>query len=224
MGTPIVIFDLDGTLIDSAPDIHAAASRLLKREGVPPLTFDDIRSFIGRGVPGLIDRIIEASQLAPESRERLIASFLDDYNARSTELTRVFPDVAPCLQKLREFGFRLGVCTNKPLASATRILKVYDLFDAFEAVVGGDSFPAVKPDPAGLVSLIGTLGGGPALYVGDSAIDAQTASRARTLFGLFTEGYLNARLESVRYTFRFDAFSELPLVTEEVFAHQGVFV
>jgi len=224
MGTPIVIFDLDGTLIDSAPDIHAAASRLMKAEGLPPLTFDQIRSFIGRGVPTLIDRIIEASELKPEDRERLIAAFLDDYNVRSTELTRVFPDVESCLEKLKWLGFRLGVCTNKPLTPTTHILKTYGLYDAFEAVVGGDSFPTVKPDPTGLESLIGTLGGGPALYVGDSAVDSLTASRARTLFGLFTEGYLNARLETVRYTFRFEAFSELPLVTEEVFAHQGVFV
>lgn len=224
MGAPIVIFDLDGTLIDSAPDIHAASARLLSNEGVTPLPFETVRSFIGHGVPALVDQIIEETRLDSADRERLIAAFLKDYSANSAVHTRIFPDVRSSLSRLRGLGYRLGVCTNKPVAPTHDILDALGLSDLFDAVVGGDSLPTQKPDPTGLCGLVNLLGNGPALFVGDSAVDAMTAVRSKVLFGLFTEGYLNARIETVRYTFRFEAYADLPMITEEIFAHQGVMV
>ncbi len=224
MDAPIVIFDLDGTLIDSVPDIHAAASRLLEAEGCTPLPLATIRSFIGHGVPALIDQIIAVAALDCSKREQLIAMFLEDYNANAAVLTTLFPGVLDCLEFFKNRGFKLGVCTNKPLEPTLAILNAFGISDRFDTVVGGDCFPSKKPDPEGLNSAILRLGGGPALYVGDSAVDAKTASRANVLFGLFSGGYLNADINDVRYTFRFASFEELPPLTEEVFGHQGVFV
>ncbi len=221
MGAPIVVFDLDGTLVDSAPDIHAAAARLLAAEGREPLPLETIRSFIGRGVPALIDQICDAVRLRPLDRDRLIAMFLEDYNANAAVLTRPFPGVPECLGFLAQQGFRIGVCTNKPLDPTMAILEALDLIEWIEGVAGGDSQPAKKPDPAGLNSVVDRLGNGTVLYIGDSVIDAETAARARVMFGLFTSGYLNADIATLHYTFRFDDFHALPKVVEKVFAHQG---
>ena len=221
MTSPIVVFDLDGTLIDSLPDIHAASARLLAAEGLAPLPLERIRAFIGHGVPALIDQIIAATPLDAADLDRLIAAFLADYNANSAHLTRLYPNVLQCLTRLNDLGFRLGVCTNKPLEPTQHILKAYGLSDLICGVVGGDSFPAKKPDPTGLKSLIERLGNGPALYIGDSAIDALTATRAAIPFGLFTEGYLNANPADVHSTFQFDAFGELASIVEDLLARPG---
>lgn len=220
MTEPIVVFDLDGTLIDSAPDIHAASARLLTAEGVEPLSFDTIRSFIGHGVPALIDQIIFATGLSTTDRERLISEFLDDYNANATVLTRLFPDTLNCLSQFKQMGFRIGVCTNKPLLPTLGILEALNLSEFIDDVVGGDCFPNKKPDPTGLNSLVSKLGNGPTLYIGDSVVDAQTAERAGIPFGLFTKGYLNGRPDDVHCSFKFEAFADLAQIVEELFSHQ----
>jgi len=216
MTAPVLIFDLDGTLIDSAPDIHAAAARLLKREGEPPLSFQVIRSFIGNGVPVLIDRIIEATELDPAHKDHYLAEFLEDYGAHATDLTVPYPGVVSALEAVRDQSMSLAVCTNKPEAPTLQILADLGLDRFFTAVIGGDSLPEKKPDPSGLLFLKDHLGGGPTLFIGDSEVDAQTAERAGLPFAFFTNGYCKVPVADLAIAATFDAFDELPLLVEQI--------
>lgn len=207
---PILIFDLDGTLIDSAPDLHAAACRMLEAEGEVPLPLATIRSFIGNGIPVLVDRIISATALSPEDRDRHVAGFLADYQAHATDLTVPYPDVTETLAALKQAGHALAVCTNKPAAPAQAILADLGLAPIFDDLIGGDSLLSRKPDPEGLICLRERLGGGPVLYVGDSEVDAQTAQNAGVPFALFTEGYRKSPVGEIPHVAAFSRFSELP--------------
>ncbi|WP_428672603.1 phosphoglycolate phosphatase [Roseibium sp.] len=210
-----LIFDLDGTLIDSAPDLHAASNRMLAREDRPSLSLETVRSFIGNGIPTLVDRVMAASDLDKGERDRLIAEFVTDYNARATELTRPYPGVVDALRKFRDLGLRLAICTNKPVGPTETILDDLGLAEFFSAIVGGDSFPERKPDPRGVLSLAQELGGSQALYIGDSEVDAETALRAKLPFFLFTEGYRKTPVEDLQHARSFDDFNVLPRLVEE---------
>jgi len=216
MTAPILIFDLDGTLIDSAPDIHAAAARLLVLEGREALSFETIRSFIGNGVPVLIDRIIGASGLDPARKDAYLQHFLEDYTARATDLTVPYPGVVGALEAVRDQGMALAVCTNKPEAPTLQILADLGLDHFFQAVVGGDSMDRKKPDPSGLLSLKDRLGGGPTLFVGDSEVDAQTAERAGLPFAFFTEGYCKVPAADLTFSAAFSSFGDLPLLADDL--------
>lgn len=214
--TPILIFDLDGTLIDSARDLHAAACRLLETEGRPPLSLATIRSFIGNGIPVLVDRIIAATALDPDDRNRLVATFLEDYQAHATDLTTPYPDVAATLAELKQAGHALAVCTNKPAAPARDILVDLGLADLFDDLIGGDSLSTRKPDPEGLIALRNRLGAGPVIYVGDSEVDAETAQNAGLPFALFTEGYRKRPVDEIPHEVSFSSFSDLPGLVENL--------
>ncbi|EFO29861.1 phosphoglycolate phosphatase, bacterial [Roseibium sp. TrichSKD4] len=216
--TPILIFDLDGTLIDSALDIHAASARLLQREGLDPLSLEVIRSFVGNGVPTLIDRIIAATDLPADGRTRYVESFLEDYEMHATDLTVPYSGVVEVLDAYLASGYKMGVCTNKPYAPTVKILKDLDLERFFSGVVGGDSYPERKPDPTGLLALGAELGAGPVLFIGDSEVDAETADRAKLPFLLFTEGYRKTPVEDLIVRESFSDFSKLPTLIEELLA------
>lgn len=189
----ILVFDLDGTLIDSAPDIHVAANRLMAEEGLPPQPFDRLRRMIGHGVPHLIDCLMKATRMPPdlERDADLVARYTAGYE-NAVDLTRPYPWVPQTLERLAAAGHRMGLCTNKPLAATRAVLAHLDLAQHFPVIVAGDSPHPRKPDPAPLLAAIAGLGGGPATYVGDHEVDAATASAAGVPFVLFTEGYRSA--------------------------------
>ena len=146
----ILVFDLDGTLIDSAPDIHAAANRLLAEEGLPPQPFERVRAMIGHGVPYLIDRLMQASHMPPDQgrNARLVARYSAGYEA-AVDLTRPYPYVHETLDRLAAAGHRMGLCTNKPLAAVRAVLAHFDLAQYFPVIVAGDSaHPRKPPRPA----------------------------------------------------------------------------
>lgn len=204
-----VVFDLDGTLIDSAPDIRAIANAVLAAEGAAPLTLAETRSFIGHGTATFIARMIAARDL-PETRTgRLHAAFLDRYDD-AHDLTAVYPGVDEALDALARAGMLLGICTNKPLRATRAVLDRLGLAARFVAVIGGDSLSVTKPHPAPLCLALETLGAGPAVYVGDSEVDHQTASAARVPFALFTGGYRKAPVEAFEGARPFDHHAALP--------------
>lgn len=205
-----VVFDLDGTLIDSAPDIHAAAARLLAEEGRAALPLPVIRSFIGNGVPTLIERVIAAAGLEPADHPRLTGRFMAFYDAAPADLTRPFPGVPEALAVLAGEGFVLGLCTNKP-ASATRGVLAALGLERFEAMVCGDSMAVRKPDPDVLEETFRRLGAD-GIYVGDSEVDAETAERAVRPFALFTGGYRKTAVEAIRHDRSFGDFADLPAI------------
>ena len=204
-----IVFDLDGTLVDSAPDIHAIANAVLAEEGLAPITFAQARSFIGNGAPVFVRRLREARGVPDAEQPRLLAAFIARYEGAVT-LTAPYPGVAGALEALAGNGHALGLCTNKPIGPARSVLAHFGLDRHLAAVVGGDSLPVHKPDPALLQAVFAALGDGACLYVGDSEVDAETAARAGVPFVLFTEGYRKSPVDALPHTAAFSDFSALP--------------
>lgn len=203
-----IVFDLDGTLIDSLPDIRAGVNKALAQIGVAPLSADKVRSFVGGGVDVLWDRIVAATGIDPAKKPDLMAAFMAGYESSHTETT-LYPGVLDALRVLKDQGHPLGICTNKPLEPAISVLQHMGIIDFFDTIIGGDSTLQKKPDPLPLKVTFDALGG-PGIYVGDSEFDALTAERLQSTFLLFTEGYRNAPAEDLYHTALFHDYSELP--------------
>ncbi|MDE4096655.1 MULTISPECIES: phosphoglycolate phosphatase [Rhodobacterales] len=211
-----IVFDLDGTLVDSAADIHAAVTQMLTEFGTPPLTLARVTSFIGNGIPNLVRLVMRDSGI-PEADENLaITRMMAYYAAHPADLSQPYPGVTDCLTRLQEAGIRLGVCTNKFRAPALQILEALDLMQYFEVVVGGDTLPVRKPDPAPLHHAFEALGGTSRMYAGDSEVDAETAQRAGIDFALFTQGYRKTPVDQLVTACTFDAFRHLPAIADRV--------
>ena len=212
-----IVFDLDGTLVDSALDIHAAANKMLATLDHVPLDLPTITSFIGNGLPKLVERVMRARGIDPARHEELTQVTLEIYSKASADLTRPYPNMVAALETLDAAGYVMGVCTNKPVVPAEDILNALNLMRFFKLVIGGDSLPVKKPDPAPLVKSFDDLGATARLYVGDSEVDAATAHAAGIDFALFTEGYRKVPVEELPYRAKFDDFAALPGIVEDAF-------
>ncbi len=188
-----IVFDLDGTLVDSAGDLQFAANKMLEDIPRPPLDRETVIRFVGRGVEVLVRRVLDHAGVTAEEdefRERL-AAFGRHYGASLTEKTRSYPGVEALLDKLFSRGIALGVCTNKPETPARVLCDHLGISRYFGAIVGGDTLPFKKPDPRPLLHTVGLLGSTEAetLYVGDSDTDYRTAKAAGVPFVFFEGGY-----------------------------------
>lgn len=207
--TDAIVFDLDGTLVDSAPDLHAAANKVLANYNKPPLTLEKVTSFIGNGIPNLV-RLARIECGLPEAEEELMKTLmLEYYSAHPADLSCPYPGVIDALTALAATGYKLGVCTNKFREPSVQILDALKLSHFFDVVIGGDSLPVKKPDPAPLFAAFSELKATTRLYVGDSEVDAETAERAEIAFGLFTRGYRKTPVEELTSSFTFDSFEDL---------------
>lgn len=213
----LVVFDLDGTLIDSAPDIRAAVNKMLADEGQTPLDLPTVISFIGNGLPKLVERVIAHVGLDAGRHKELTAITLDHYKAATTELTRPYHGVVAALEALKQAGHVLALCTNKPEEPARAILSDLGIAYFFNGVVGGDTLDVKKPDPAPLLHIIRDLDVAQVLYVGDSEVDAETAERAGIRFTLFTEGYRKSPVSQIPHLKSFNDFSALPDLVSNAF-------
>ncbi len=214
-----ILFDLDGTLIDSAPDIHRVANEVLALEGLREISLAQARSFVGSGVPVFVSRLLAAQVQPPEGalHARMVAAFSARYE-HAHALTTLYPGVREALAALAQAGYPLGLCTNKPIGPTRAVLVHFGLADTFAAVICGDSLPERKPDPAPLLRTTAELGAACALFVGDSEIDAETAERAGLPFALFTEGYRKSPPEALAHAVRFSQFAELPALVARIAA------
>ncbi|VAW22632.1 Phosphoglycolate phosphatase [hydrothermal vent metagenome] len=219
----VIIFDLDGTLIDSAPDICSAVNRMLAGQNLAPLSLMIVRSFIGNGIPRLVERVMAEAKIvfSKEKHAALTKEFTKDYFANPAELTRLYPDVRKTLEILQNQGFSMGICTNKAYGVTSRVLRQLQLEQYFTSVIGGDTLKVNKPDPAMLLASIRELGGGEAIFVGDSEVDEETAGAAKVDFILFEGGYLKGSPEAVKSVARFGQFSQLPSLVKKI-ARQGL--
>ncbi|MDJ1159827.1 phosphoglycolate phosphatase [Chelatococcus sp. SYSU_G07232] len=179
---PIAVFDLDGTLADTAPDLIGTLNIILAREGLPALPLAQARDLIGAGARALIERglAVNGRTIAPDHLDALYADFLAIYADRIAEETRLFPGVTAALARLTAAGWQLAVCTNKVASHSVQLLAALGIADRFAAICGRDSFPYCKPDPRHLTATIAQAGGDPAraVMIGDSRTDIDTARAA----------------------------------------------
>jgi phosphoglycolate phosphatase len=179
---PIVVFDLDGTLVDTAPDLINALNYILDREGLPPVPLHLARNMIGAGARRLLERGLELDgrSVGREDIDRLTKDFIDYYAAHIADASRPFEGLEGALDDLAARGYRFAVCTNKLEWLSKRLLDQLGLSTRFAAICGADTFGVSKPDPAILQQTIARAGGqlSAAIMVGDAGPDIGVARRA----------------------------------------------
>lgn len=182
MTAPTIVFDLDGTLIDTAPDLIDTLNVVFAREGLPAVPYDAARNLIGGGARAMIVRGIEAEgrALTPAMLDQLFADFIAHYSEHIADRSRPFPGLIDTLDTLAAQGHRLAVCTNKLEGLSRLLLDALKLTHRFAAICGQDTFGIQKPDPEVLRRTIAAAGGSPqhAIMIGDSLTDIRTARAA----------------------------------------------
>ena len=210
-----LIFDLDGTLVDSVPDLAAAVNRLMATRSLPGFAAPAITAMVGDGAAALVARAFAAHGHPPDAAA--LADFLADYGAHAAEASRPYPGVGEGLAILAARGWRLAVCTNKPEAPARSLLAALGLARYFAAVAGGDSFPVRKPDPAHLLGTLAAAGGSlpDALMVGDHHNDME-AARAAGMPAIFAAwGYGTPAMAEAAAAIA-AAFTDVPDIAERL--------
>ncbi len=220
--SPIVVFDLDGTLAETAPDIMRVLNVILVREQLPTLPLERARELVGAGARALIERGFRVSgrPLEPETLERLFEDFLLIYAEDVASDSFIHDGVPEAMATLAAEGFKLAVCTNKPILHTRLILDHFGITDRFAAVAGRDSFPYHKPDPRHLTLTIEAAGGDPAraVMIGDSRTDIDTARAAGIPSICVPFGYTDVPIESLNPDRVIRHFDELAGAVREVLA------
>ena len=211
-----IVFDLDGTLIDSAPDIQNIANASLTKIDVPPISLEETHSFIGEGIQNFVERMRKARDVSDEYQKLLLEDMTARYET-AVGLTVMYPGVLEALTTLAQ-SHQLGICTNKLHRPSVAILKHLEIEHYFQTVWGGDNSLARKPNPAPLEAAFDDLGSGFRIYVGDSEIDAETAQRAKVPFILFTEGYRKNPIDQIPHDLAFNSFADLAARINEILA------
>lgn len=210
----VIAFDLDGTLVDTAPDLVGTLNVLLRDEGLPTLPLDEARPFIGRGARWLIERGFEAAgqHLHPARVQPLFDRFIAHYLDHIADESRPFPGCEAALDALKARGARLCVCTNKRTDLSVALLEAVGLATRFEAVIGADSTPAIKPDPRHLQAAVDAVGGdiGRTILVGDAATDAGAARAAEAGLILVSFGYTEIPAADLAPDILIHSFDDLP--------------
>ena len=182
IGTPTIVFDLDGTLVDTAPDLVATLNSIFAHEGLPPIAYESARNMVGGGARAMIERGLKAEgrKLPDAEVDRMFRDFIAHYGAHIADHSRPFNGAEIALDELAGRGYRLAVCTNKLEWLSVRLLEALCLSRRFAAICGADTFGVQKPEPEILRRTIGRAGGHPdaAVMVGDSATDIATARAA----------------------------------------------
>lgn len=208
-----VVFDLDGTLVDTAPDLVGTLNALLGQEGLEPLPLSDARPMIGRGARAMIERgFTAAGQTLDEARlSDLFERFIGHYREHIADASAPFPGVVEALDRLAGAGARLAVCTNKRTDLSVLLLQRLALADRFAAVIGADAAPAAKPDPRHLLAAVEAAGGTPSrmVMVGDSASDAGAARAAGAGLVLVSFGYTETPAHQLGADILIDHFDAL---------------
>ncbi len=211
---PIVVFDLDGTLADTALDLIATLNVLLTREGLPALPLAQARDLIGAGARPLIERGYESAgvPLPAALREELYVQFLDHYHHHIADHSLLFPGAEAALDRLAEQGFRLAVCTNKLEAHALELLRALGVLERFAYVAGKNTFDFCKPDPRHLLETIARADGDSrrAVMVGDSRTDIDTAKAAGIPVVGVTFGYTAVPVRDLSPDIAIDELAALP--------------
>jgi len=219
-----VVFDLDGTLIDSIPDVCAAVNVMLEDHGRPPLSLDTLRGMVGHGAGAMLDKAFEATGGGP-TPDGALARYLGAYRAHPTDNTRIYDGAVELLDILSAAGVVLGICTNKPGEMTRLVLDGLGLHERFAAVVCGDETPYPKPDGRHVTATLAAMGlmeadGGAAplraVFVGDALPDVQAARAAGLSSVVVTFGYDGVAAMRFGADAVIDHFSQLPPLLEHL--------
>ncbi len=200
--SPLIVFDLDGTLIDTAPDLVAAVNYVLHREGLQPLPMESARKMIGSGARALIERGLEQEGAikTPAEVSRMTDDFIEYYRQHIADESRPFEGLDDALDALAADGFRFAVCTNKLEGLSKLLLDKLEMSSRFAAICGADTFGVSKPDPTPLRETVARAGGelATAIMVGDSGTDIGAARRAGIPVIGVTFGYTLVPIEDLK--------------------------
>jgi phosphoglycolate phosphatase len=213
MSKGTIVFDLDGTLVDSVPDLAGSLDTLMEERGLAPIGVETARRLIGHGIPNLVRRAFaeRGVEWQEEAGAAAVRRFTEIYGARASQETRPYPDVESVLTQLAAQGWRMAVCTNKMERFARQIVDDLGLSRFFAVVAGPDTFGVGKPDPRHLIETATAAGGErPILFVGDSEVDIATGKVAGVPVIALTYGYTKTPLDGLGADRLIDAFAELP--------------
>jgi phosphoglycolate phosphatase len=209
-----IAFDLDGTLVDTAPDLVGALNTILEQDALPPLPFDEVRLMVGRGARALLERGFAAAgaPLEAEHAPALVQRFIAVYLQRIADESAPFPGVVEVLTELKAADAKLVVCTNKLTNLSVALLDAVNLTPLFDAVIGADMAPAAKPDGRHVAAAIAAVGGDPAraVMVGDSINDALGARNAGVPALLVSFGYTEDPVETLGGDLVIHSFLDVP--------------
>ena len=222
MSSPVIVFDLDGTLIDTAPDLVAALNVVFAREGLPPVPYAAARNLIGGGARTMIMRGIEAEGrvIAPSEIDRMFKDFIAHYAEHIADDSRPFPGLSGALDALDAGGYRLAVCTNKLERLSILLLKQLGLAERFAFICGQDTFGMQKPDPEVLRRTVAAVGGSlqNTIMIGDSINDIRVARAAGVPVIAVDFGYTDQPVSELGPDRVISDFSQLPAALTELCA------
>jgi phosphoglycolate phosphatase len=209
----VIAFDLDGTLVDTAPDLMSTLNRVLAEEGLPPLPLEAAPMIVGKGVRVMVERgfAVAGQPLDDAHFPRMFDRFIELYIVHCADQSRPFPGVLEALDRLEAEGAILAVCTNKRTDLSLLVMDALNLTSRFKAIVGADQAPRPKPDASHLLHTIELAGGDPrrAVMVGDSINDALAARNAQVPLVLVTFGYTDTPAKDMDPDALIDRFDEL---------------
>jgi phosphoglycolate phosphatase len=221
--SPLIVFDLDGTLVDTAPDLISALNYVLQCEGLPLVPMASARSLIGAGARKLIERGLELDgrTMTTAQIDRLTDDFIAYYTDHIADASRPFESLYDSLDKLSSDGFRFAVCTNKLEGLSRLLLEKLDMTSRFDAICGADTFGVSKPDPAILRQTIARAGGevSTSIMVGDSGPDIGVAQRAGVPVIGVTFGYTDVPIADLNPDRVVSHMRELPAAVESLAAN-----
>ena len=222
-----VVFDLDGTLVDTAPDLIGALNFVLDREGLPPVPLESARTMIGAGARALLERGLEVDgrHASVEDINRLTDDFIEYYAAHIADASRPFDGLESALDDLEGKGYRFAVCTNKLEWLSKRLLDRLGLSGRFAAICGADTFGISKPDPAILRQTVARAGGqlSGAIMVGDAGPDIGVARRAGIPVIGVEFGYTEVPIADLKPDRLIGHMSELPAAVETLMRHRNIY-
>jgi len=216
-----LLFDLDGTLLDTAPDLHATLNHCLKAADRPTVTLDSVKHMVGQGAVALLERGLTATggMVCTENFEKLVTLFFDYYERHLSAHCYPYEGLMELLPVLKEQGCDMAVCTNKPVSFAKTIIKDLNLDTFFPVITGGDSFDVRKPDPGHILKTLDLMNNrsGPTVMIGDTHNDIDAANAANITSIAVSFGYSDTPANKLGANYVIDHFSELLPVLKEIY-------
>jgi phosphoglycolate phosphatase len=213
MNNPLVVFDLDGTLIDTAPDLVASVNHTIGLDGLAPVTYSDLTYLVGHGAKVMIGRAfaLRQAELGAERHTELLGHFVRHYQQGMPGYSKPYPGLVDALDRLKASGHDLAVCTNKMESLARDLLESLGLTSYFPVITGGDTFAWRKPDARHLLETVRMAGGDPArtIMIGDSSNDIKVAQNAAVKAIAVPFGYCDVPIETLQPDYIIRHFDEL---------------